>query len=315
MKFSEKLKNRLEDKSGRTYARPSSFFEKKMGTLFLLPTIVVLLGVGIFPLLYSLWVSFHTYYLSRPQMGHDFIGLKNYFDTFQDPAFWQALSITIRFAAMTLPIQVFLGIAIALLLNREQRIVSIYRVPLIVPMMVTPVVVGLIWRLIYNPQFGILNYMLGKLGFNPVEWLGSPKVSLFAIALVDIWQWTPLIMLVCLANLTAIPKENIEAAVVDGATSWQIFKGITFPFILPGILTVLILRTADVIRTFDMVFVLTRGGPGAATELVSLYVYRIGLMVFDLGHAGAMAFMLLVGTMLIARLYLRLFYRSVDFVL
>lgn len=290
---------------------PSHPSRVNVGILLLLPTILILLFIGIFPLLFAVYTSFHTYYLNRPDLGQPFVGFNNYLTTFANPFFWKTLGTTGKFMLLTLPAEFLLGILVAVIMSKNILGGQVIRVLLITPLTVTPVVIGLIWRLMYNPQFGVINFFLGSFGILPIDWLGSAQVPLYSVAIVDIWQWMPFIMLICLANILAIPTEYFEAAVIDGASKWAIFRYITLPFLAPGLVAVLIIRTADVIRTFDMVYIITRGGPGTTTELVSLYVYRLGFKIFDLGHACAISILLLFATIVISQVYLRLFYREI----
>jgi multiple sugar transport system permease protein len=185
------------------------------------------------------------------------------------------------------------------------------RLSLVIPLATTFAVVGLIGRLMFNDQFGVVNHLLGMVGIAPVQWLAQPTTAFLAVALMDVWQWTPFVALVLLAGLTMVPAEIEEAAKLDAGGAWAILRHIQLPFLLPGITAVLILRTADILKLFDLIFVMTRGGPGSATELIAVYIQRIGFRVFDQGIASAQAILLLIITILLSRLYIRLVYREV----
>ena len=201
-----------------------------------------------------------------------------------------------------------LGLGLAVLLDRPLRGRSIFRAALLIPMMLPPVVAGVVWRLMLNPDFGAINGTLKGAGLNTdaLTWTASPLLALASVIAVDIWQWTPFMFLVLLAGLQAIPQEPYEAAMIDGASAWQTFRHVTLPLVRPAILIALLLRTMDLLRVFDQIFILTEGGPGFATETVSLYIYRAAFRFFDFGYAAAMSFVLLVVTNIISLTYIRL---------
>jgi multiple sugar transport system permease protein len=198
-------------------------------------------------------------------------------------------------------------LGLALLLNQQIRGRGVFRASLLVPMMLPTVVVGVVWRLMLNPNFGAINGTLKQLGINTegLTWTASPRLAFLAVIAVDVWQWTPFVFLVLLAGLQAIPQEPYEAALIDGSSRWQTFRHVTLPLLKPAILIVLLLRTMDLLRVFDQIFILTEGGPGFATEMISLYIYRTAFRFFDFGYAAAMSFVLLAVTNVISVVYLR----------
>jgi multiple sugar transport system permease protein len=282
--------------------------------LMLAPAILALLLIGIYPLIYAVRTSFQLYQLTKPYLGTPWVGFDNYQTVINDGLFWGALLRTLQFFLMTVPLQVVLGISIALLLNNTRwRILGgVARVLLVLPIAMTPTVIGLLGRLTYNRDFGVVNWALGQIGLGPVNWLGSPFPSMASIAIVDTWQWTPFVALVALAGLTSVPQETVEATRLDTNRAWEIFRDIQLPYLWPGLTAVLIIRTADILKLFDMVFVLTRGGPGVSTELISLYIQRVGFRVFDIGVASAQAVLLLILCTVLAQLYIRIFYREIE---
>lgn len=288
-------------------------FERWAPALFLAPAVATLLAVGLYPMLVALVTSFRTYLVSKPQVPKDFVGFANYTTVLADPTFWQALGRTFGFLLLVLPIELALGLGIALLLHKPglSFLRSLLRVALVIPLATTFAVVGLIGRLLFNDQFGVINHGLQSLGLPAVQWLGQPATAFLAVALMDIWQWTPFVALVLLAGLTMVPPEIEEAALLDAGSTWDILRYVQLPFLLPGITAVLILRTADILKLFDLVFVMTRGGPGSATELIAVYIQRIGFRVFDQGIASAQAILLLVITIVLSRLYIRIVYREI----
>ncbi|HEX6015046.1 MAG TPA: sugar ABC transporter permease, partial [Geminicoccaceae bacterium] len=196
--------------------------------------------------------------------------------------------------------------------TRSRLLRTFLRVSLVIPLATTFAVVGLIGRLLFSDQFGVVNFGLESLGLPAVQWLGQPTTAFLAVAIMDVWQWTPFVALVLLAGLTMVPAEIEEAATLDAGGQWEILRYVQLPFLLPGITAVLILRTADILKLFDLVFVMTRGGPGSATELIAVYVQRVGFRVFDQGIASAQAILLLILTILLSRLYIRLIYREIQ---
>jgi multiple sugar transport system permease protein len=282
---------------------------------FLLPAVCTLLAVGIYPLLFALSISFRQYELTKPNLGFGFTGLSNYAQVFSDATFWGSLGRTFAFLGTVLPVQVLLGLAIALLLNLPGlgALKTVTRVALVVPLATTYAVVGLMGRLIFNSDFGVLNWFLEYvLRVDTVAWLGRPVTAFLSIGVMDIWQWTPFVALIFLAGLSNVPTDIEEAARLETSSWWTVLWHIQLPYLLPGLTAILILRTADILKLFDMVFVMTRGGPGTATELVSIYVQRIGFRVFNQGVASAQAILLLIITIILARLYIRVFYREVS---
>jgi multiple sugar transport system permease protein len=275
---------------------------------------VALLAVGIWPLLFAAYTSFHRFNITRPRDGMPFIGFGNYARVFGDQTFWDSLALTGRFFLTVMPFQIAFGLAIALLLHKPGLglLRTICRVSLVVPLATTYAVVGLVGRLVFNRDFGVANQIFGWIGATPLDWLGTPSGAFAAIAIMDVWQWTPFCALLFLAGLSMVPQEVEEAARLETGSPWAMLRYIQLPYLLPGLTAMLILRTADTLKLFDMVFVMTRGGPGAATDLISIYIQRVGFRVFDLGYASAQAILLLIITIVLSRLYIRIIYREID---
>jgi multiple sugar transport system permease protein len=284
---------------------------------FLAPAVVALLAIGIYPTIFAVVTSFRRYNITRRQDmldGFPFVGLQNYASALTDDTFWQSLLRTLEFYLTVVPLQILLGLLIALMLHRPGLglLRAVARVSLVVPLATTYAVVGLIGRLIFNRDFGVANQFLGWVGFDSSDWLGNPTGAFIAIVTMDVWQWTPFVALIFLAGLSMVPVEIEEAARLETKRHWALLRYVQLPYMLPGLTAVLILRSADVLKLFDMVFVMTRGGPGSATDLVSVYVQRVGFKVFDLGLGSAQAILMLVMTILLSRLYIRVFYREVQ---
>lgn len=288
-------------------ARHGAGYERALPYLLVAPTVAVLAALSVYPLVYSVRVSLQTGAGERARWS-----LQNFSRLASDQFFLDALAHTLVYAAAALTIEFLLGLGLAVLLNREMRGRGLFRAALLVPMMLPPVVAGVVWRLMLNPNFGAVNGTLRSLGISTdaLTWTASPKLAFFSVVAVDVWQWTPFIFLVLLAGLQAIPQEPYEAAVVDGASGWQTFRHVTLPLLKPAILIALLLRTMDLLRVFDQIFILTEGGPGFATETVSLYIYRTAFRFGDFGYAAAMSFVLLLLTNAVSLLYIRLLQRQ-----
>jgi multiple sugar transport system permease protein len=271
--------------------------------LLIAPTFAVLLALSIYPLIYSVKVSLQTGSGEAVRWT-----VANFARLAGDTFFLAALAHTFVYAAVALTFEFLIGLGLAVLLDRPLRGRSFFRSALLVPMMLPPVVVGVVWRLMLNADFGAINGTLKGAGINTeaLTWTASPTLALASVIAVDIWQWTPFMFLVLLAGLQAIPQEPYEAAVIDGSNAWQTFRHVTLPLLKPAILIALLLRTMDLLRVFDQIFILTGGGPGFSTETVSLYIYRTAFRFFDFGYAAAMSFVLLVLTNIISSSYIRL---------
>jgi multiple sugar transport system permease protein len=291
---------------------------------FVAPAMIVLLVVGIIPLLFALWTSFQQFILTKahfkgailglwPIFDAPFVWLSNYRDLLFDESFRNALGRSFLFLVINLPIQVVLGLTIALLLHRpgHEWLKNITRVALVIPMATTFAVVGLIGRLLFNGDFGINNFFWNMVFGHKLEWLADPNLAFVSISIMDCWQWTPFCALVLYSSLTMVPVEIEEAAKLETDKWWHVLRKVQLPFMLPGLTAILILRTADILKMFDVVFIMTRGGPGAATELISIYIQRIGFRSFEQGMASAEAIVLLVITIILSRIYIRFIYREI----
>ncbi len=218
-----------------------------------------------------------------------FIGFDNYLEAFSDPLFWSALRVTGKFIGIAVPIELVIGIGLALAFQREFRGIRIVRTIFLIPMMVTPVIVGLTWRFMLNPEVGIIDYILRR----DISWLGNQQLAIYVCILVDIWQWTPFMFLIAFAGLRSLPIEPFEAAIVDGGSRAQIFWFITLPLLSRILLVAITLRFLDTIKIFDTIYVMTKGGPVRTTETLSIWLYRVGLRFFHIGYAAAISWIFL----------------------
>jgi len=281
---------------------------KKLGRYsFILPVVVILLTITIFPLLYSLIISFFNLRLISIG-GPTFAGISNYAEIiFRDERFWGSLYNTFSIAIPALVMEGVIGLLFALLLNRDIKGRRIITVLLILPVMIPPITTGLIWSMLYHEKYGAINGFLHLVGINTMyTWLSTPGLAKFAVILTDVWQWTPFVMMILLAGLQSIPSEAYEAAKVDGASSLQTFIHITLPLLKFSILVAILLRLIDLVKLFDIIFVLTRGGPGGTTETISIYTYLVSFRAFRMGYGAALSYLLLVITIAFSMVFIRL---------
>jgi multiple sugar transport system permease protein len=272
---------------------------------YIAPAFIVLIVVLLYPLGYAFWLSFHQWTLRTFKQGIPFIGIENYTALFSNPDFLNSIKITFTFVFLAISFEFILGMALALLLNQELKGRGLFRSFILLPMMCTNVVIGLMWRLLLNYQYGLVNYYLGQLGFLPVEWLSSPKVAMASVVLVDVWNTTSFVALMLLAGLQSLPEEPYEAAKIDGASAIQSFYYLTLPLLKPIILVALLWRFIDTFRIFDVIYLLTAGGPARVTETVSIYIYRYGFQSFNLGVAATSSFIMLLIMLVVAGLLAR----------
>ena len=293
------------DAMGEAHGRrrfSTTWWDSKARWVFPAPAVIAVVLLLVFPLGYTVWMSFHDWSGSINDAPRA-VGLANFGDIlFHDKRFFGAFLRTLLFAALAIAIQTVLGVAMALLLNREFPGKSVVRTIALLPMVATPVVVALMWTLILNPTQGALPYIFFRLHLPQVLWLSNPKLVILALVLVDTWEWTPLIMLITLAGLAGLPVEPMEAARIDGASSWQTFWRITLPLLRPAIVVAVLFRAIDAIKTFDIIFAMTQGGPGNASETLNIYVFQTAFSYQKIGYASSLLiifFALVLGLSLI----------------
>ncbi|MEW5815579.1 MAG: sugar ABC transporter permease [Spirochaetota bacterium] len=283
--------------------------QKRSGAiLFVLPAALTLLAITVFPLLYELRLAFVSWELTTDTPPR-FVGLKNFATVlFQDKRFWSSLRVTLILIVFGVGIQVTLGTGLALLLNRLRRWRTLLVSLFLIPVMIAPVVAGFQFRMIYHDQFGPLNYLIELLTggrWRGFAWIANPNTALFAILMTDVWQWTPFLMLIVLAGLQSISLELYEAAEVDGASFWQTFWRVTLPLLLHVIVIGILIRAMDSFKLFDIIYLVTGGGPGNVTETISYYTYLQGFKFFSLGYTAAMAFIQLIVIILISQVFIK----------
>ena len=251
---------------------------------FIIPAIIVVGAVIVFPWAFTLWMSLFDWKIGEAPA---FVGLANYAGLGTDTRFLESVAHTLLFTALAVVLPLVLGTVAALVFIRQFPLRGLLRSVFVLPMMATPVAIALIWTMMFHPQQGVLNYLLGLLGIAPSEWVYSPALAIPGLVLVDVWQWTPLVMLVVLGGLASLPDEPLEAARIDGASRWQAFRHVTLPMLTPFILVAAVIRTIDALKTFDTIFVITQGGPGTASETINLYLYLQAFSYYQMGKASA----------------------------
>ena len=266
--------------------------------LFIIPTIVFLIVFNIFPLLYSLGYSF-TDFRASSNAPANFVGLDNYRTLLNDPFIWSNFAITAKYVIVSVTGQVVVGFGVALLLNREIPFKGLITTLLLLPMMLSMAVVGLFWKLLYDPSFGIINYALGLGRF---EWLSNPDMALYAVALTDIWMWSPFVMLLSLAGLSAVPKHLYEAAAIDRAGPIYTFFRITLPLVAPILMIAIIFRTMEAFKTFDLAYILTSQ---PTTEVISIRLYKMAFQEWQTGMSCALAYIVLIMVIAITNIYVK----------
>lgn len=279
---------------------------ERFGYAMISPSMIFLVLVTTVPLVSLLLMSCFRIDLTFP-MDNGWNGLENYLEMFRDTRFWFSIRLTVIYTAITVALQVILGLALAMAFFRGFRGQGLMRVSVLLPMILAPVVVGLAWRtLILTPEYGILDYLVILLGFGSKPWLVEPTWALISVIIIHTWQWTPFAFLVFLASLNAMPQEPLEAALLDTRTSWQRFRYIILPMLRPAIVIVLIFRTMIALRAFAAIFSATGGGPGTATEILNLYAYRVSFNSLDLGYGAALGTVLLLITVGISLIFFRM---------
>ncbi|HXX37829.1 MAG TPA: sugar ABC transporter permease [bacterium] len=268
-------------------------------TFSILPALLAVLAGSIYPFGYTLFVSFHDYNLTYSNAAFTFNGLSNYLSLLTVGDFWYSLRVSAIFTVVAVSIELALGVLLASLLNYEVFGRNLFRSLLLTPMTIAPIVVGLIWRWLYNAEYGLINYILGIFGGRPQAWVVNPHLALGAIIITDIWEWTPFIMLIVLAGLQTVPVDVIEAAILDGANSWQRLRFVVLPIIRNVMLIGATFRLLDAFRSADTIFSLTGGGPGRVTTVEPYNLYLQAFQDFRIGYAAAMSIVLIGLTTLV----------------
>jgi multiple sugar transport system permease protein len=287
----------------------TGFVERNLRVIFPLPAVVFVLVMMLFPVLYTLFLSFTNWNLTSGQ-PLAFVGLRSYARVFAEPRFLAAFGRTFLFTGMAVVAETVLGIAVALVLHREFVGKGFVKLLLLLPLVATPVAVGIVFNLFYDPTIGLANYALNLVGLPKSAWVSNTATVIPSLVLVDVWQWTPMIALIVLAGLASLSTEPYESARVDGATEAQIFWQITLPMAMPTILTAMILRTIDALKTFDIIFAMTSGGPGYSSETLNIMGFKYSFEYFKMGQSSVILVVLFLAVMACSLFIMRLRSRS-----
>jgi ABC-type sugar transport systems, permease components len=289
-------------------ARVRGLSDRAIAWLFIAPTVILLLAINVFPLIWTIRLSFTNYRANRPNAALRWVGLDNYTSILSDPDVWHAMQATAHFVLWSITLQVLLGFGLALLINRQFRGHGFWTTVILLPMMLSPAVVGNFWTFLFQPQTGLFNYIIAFVsGADPssFQMIGDVALAPWAIVLVDTWMWTPYVMLICLAGLRSIPDDLYEAAEVDRAGPWRQFWSITLPMVLPFLMLAVLFRGIENFKMFDMVNLLTSGGPGSTTELASITLKREAFEKWRTGYSSAFAVILFVTVFGLASIYVK----------
>ena len=282
----------------RSRAAAQGWSDLAIRNLFIIPTIAFLIIFNVFPLMYSLGYSFTDFRASVNEPAN-FVGLRNYRELLSDPNVWRNFTVTAKYVIVSVAGQVIVGFGLAMLLNRKFPMKGFVTTLLLLPMMMSMAVVGLFWKLIYDPSWGPLNYVLGIGNF---EWLSNPRMALYAVAITDIWMWAPFVMLLSLAGLSAVPQHLYEAAAIDRASGWYTFSRITLPLVAPILLIAIIFRTMEAFKTFDLAYIMS-GQP--TTEMISIRLYKMAFQEWQTGRSSALAYIVLIVVVAITNIYVK----------
>jgi len=307
--MSESAMDRVAKATPPTIARQvKGLSDRAIAWIFIAPTIFLLLAVNIFPLLWTIWLSFTNYRANRPNLDVKWIGLRNYERILSDSDIWLTMQATAHFLFWTLLLQVLIGFALAWLINRKFKGNDLWTTIIVLPMMLSPAVVGNFWTFLYQPQIGLFNYVVAFFsGADPTSFsmIGDVALAPWSIVIVDTWMWTPFVMLICLAGLRSIPDSIYEAAECDRASKWRQFWTITIPMVLPFLMLAVLFRGIENFKMFDLVVQLTGGGPGSITELTSINLKREAFEKWRTGYASAYAIILFVTVFGLASIYVK----------
>jgi multiple sugar transport system permease protein len=271
--------------------------------MFAVPAAAIVLLVILFPWLFTLFMSVHDWKVSGDT---PFVGMANYVKMFGDERFLQAAVRTLIFTAASVVVPLLLGVWAAVCFSSPFRLRGLARTLFVLPMMATPVAISLVWTMMFHPQLGVLNYLLTAVGLPPSTWVYDTATVIPTLVMVETWQWTPLVMLIVLGGIASLPSDPYEAAILDGASPWQMFRHITLPLVWPFIMVAAVIRLIDALKTFDTIYVITLGGPGTSSETLNILLYQTAFAYYDLGYGSAMVVVFFVLILLISLLLLRL---------
>lgn len=282
-----------DTKRRRNYARHYAWF--------VVPAAIVVVAVILFPWAFTLYVSAFNWHLGG---AREWVGFDNYVTLFSDARFGWAVARTLFYTGLSVVLPMLFGLAAALAFHRKFPLRGLARTVFILPMMATPVAVALVWTMMFHPQLGVLNWLLSQVGLPPSLWVYSADTVIPTLVIVEVWHWTPLVMLLLLGGLASLPTDPFEAAKIDGASAWQAFRHITLPLLAPFLVVALIIRTIDALKAFDTIYVITQGGPGQASETINIFLYLQAFAFYNVGYASAVVVVFFAIIMLLAALLL-----------
>jgi multiple sugar transport system permease protein len=297
----------IEIPAGTSAAPPSDMPHRltpRRYFLFAIPALVMIAAVIVFPWVFTLVMSVMDFKVGG---AVEFVGARNYAKLASDERFLESVGRTFWFTILAVVFPILLGTWAAVVFHREFPWRGVLRTIFIMPMMATPVAVALVWTMMFHPQLGVLNYLLSLIGLPPFAWVYDPNTVIFTLVLVEVWHWTPLVMLIVLGGMAALPSDPYDSATIDGATDWQMFRFITLPLILPYIMVAIVIRTIDALKVFDTIFVITQGGPGTASETLNIFLYLQAFQFYNLGYASAVVvvFFIIIVALSLMLLYTR----------
>lgn len=293
------------DQHERGRAAGTPWWERNLPWLLVAPTILLFIVFAAIPALTTISYAFSRVKMARGGVQQQFIGLENFVRAFNDPLVAQSAWTTVKWMSLVTVIEVSLGLALALLLSGSIRGRGAFSSLLIIPIIMPPVAVSVAWFFMYDYEFGVFNYILNQLGAPSVRWLSDPAIALYAMMAVDVWQATPFAFLLLYAAILSLPRDPYEAASIDGAGRWHVFRTVTLPLLQPVLMVVILLRLIDAARIFDKIFIMTRGGPGSSAYTATLTIYIEGFTKFDFGYASALSFLFQLSLVAAATFYVK----------
>ena len=285
--------------------------KRRFAIFLILPSLLLLVGLYAYPLLRSIYISFTNENFILPSYIFKFVGFKNYIDLFQDKSFIDSIIITFSFVGIVTISEVVMGMLLALLYSKKIFAFGFFRSMLIIPMMITPVCAGLIWKYMYHPAFGLVNYILKLFGISGLGWHTEITTAFLSVVLVDIWMFTPLIIIIAISGITGLPHELYEASSIDGASGWQSFTHITLPLLKPIIGVIILIRLIDAFKIFDSVWLLTKGGPAKRTELFTIFAYKDALLKGNMGSGSAASMVILIIVIIFVTIFIK--YSKIEY--
>jgi ABC-type sugar transport system permease subunit len=282
--------------------------ERALAWIFILPALLIVFALILAPIVRAFWMSLHIVDLKRPALGQPFVGLQNYIEILQNKYFWASIGRTLYFMFVSIAVEMVAGISVAMLLNQDFKGRGLLRTLILIPWALPITIDAIMWKWIFNPEYGAFNSLLFQLGLiaKYQTWLSDPMSALHVVIVADVWKVTPLVILLTLAALQTIPHELYEAAMIDGASRWRSFWNVTLPLLTPTLLIVLVVRTMDAFKVFDIIYIMTSGGPSDGTKVIAYYTYIEAFSFLHMGTGAALAYLMTFFIAILAFIYIRL---------